>query len=88
MHGAKEKKRKEVNVVFEYFDKNDLTAILDSLKMKLLEGMETYHLEIEAREIKNKWQKLQFQQIYVNSERETIEKEINGNLTFVVKSKV
>ena len=88
MYQAKEKKRKEVHVVFEYYDKSDLNAILSDLREKLCQGIETYHSEIKAREIENKWQKLQFQQMYVNSERESVEREINGNITFVIKSKI
>ena len=88
MYGTKKKKRKEVHVTFEYYDKSDLKAILDDLKEKLFEGIETYHSDIQVREIENKWQKLQFQQMYVNSKRESVEREINGMLSFVIKSKV
>ena len=88
MYQAKEKKRKEVHVTFDYHDISDLNAILIDLREKLCQGIETYHSEIKAREIENKWQKLQFQQMYVNSERESVEREINGNITFVIKSKI
>jgi len=88
MIGLAQKKRKEVHVTFEYFDKSDLTAILGVLKDKLTEGIETHHSDIKVREIADKWQKLQFQQLYVDTQPEIIEKEINGNLNFVIKSRM
>ena len=83
-----QRKRKQVHVTFEYYDNSDLKAILDDLREKLSFGIETHYSEIKVREIEDKYQTLKFQQMYLESEYEMSEKEINGELRLVIKSKI
>lgn len=88
MHGSRIKRRKEVHVVFEYFDNSDLKVVLDVLREKLSEGIETYHNGIKVRDMEENDQKIEFVQFYQKTNRETVEREINGELQIVIKSKV
>lgn len=88
MYENKIKKLKEVQVVFEYYDKSDLSVILDDLKEKLCQGIETYHTGIKSRYIEEKEQILEFIQFYKKTDRISKEQEINGELKLVIKSNI
>jgi Ser-tRNA(Ala) deacylase AlaX len=86
--GAKEKKVKRVSVEFEYSNFHDLRLVLARLSALLMEGNESYLEFIKDAENEEKSNVLKFSQEYVNTERESIEREINGKLKLVIKSNI
>lgn len=88
----KKKRTKEVHIKLEWTDKSDLTLILSDLKDLINSGMETYHGEKKSLESANKWHKFEMVQFYQRNEESedysSVEKNINGELKLVIKSKI
>ena len=88
----KRKRTKEVCIKLEWTNKSDLTAILSDLRDLIASGIETHHGEKKSLENLDKWHKFEFSQNYVKEahgvEYESVEKEINGELKLVIKSRI
>ena len=84
----KKKRVKQVNVSFEWTEKSDLKLILDDLMHLIASGVESYHGEKKSVEIEDKYHLIEFTQKYSDSIHESIEREINGELKLVIKSKI
>ena len=91
-YGIKQKRTKQVTVTFEWTEKGDLISILSDLSALISSGVETYHNQKKSILTADKWHKFEFSQNYVKEahgvEYESIEKEINGELKLVIKSKI
>ena len=85
---SKVKRNKRVNISFEYADKYDLRLILSDLINLISSGIETHHSEIKSLQIEDKWHNVEFSQEYVDKVHEQVEREINGELRLVIKSKM
>ena len=88
----KQKRTKEVHIRLEWTDKSDLTLILADLKDLIGSGIETYHGDKISLENKGKAHKFEFVQFYhelrPHENYSSVEKEINGELKLVIKSKL
>ena len=84
----KQKRTKKVNVSFEWTDKSDLRLILDDLRDLIGLGVETYYNKKKSIENADKWHEVEFSQEYVDRVHEQVEREINGELKLVIKSKI
>jgi hypothetical protein len=84
----KKKRVKQVNVSFEWTEKSDLKLILDDLMHLISSGVESYYLQKKSVEIEDKYHLIEFTQKYSDSIHESIEREINGELKLVIKSKI
>jgi hypothetical protein len=86
-HGGK-KRTKQVSVTFEWTVQTDLRLILDELKDLIGSGIETYHNQKKSVQIEDKWHEVEFKQEYVDVIHDSVEREINGQLKLVIKSKI
>lgn len=84
----KQKRTKRVQVSFEWTNKSDLIAILSDLKEFIGSGVETYHNQKKSVENADKWHEIEFSQEYVDCIHDSTEREINGELKLVIKSKI
>jgi hypothetical protein len=80
------KKVKEVSITFEYSDKNDLHLIFSKLKNLILQGNENYLGTLESVEHKDIIHTIQLSQRFVEENKNSVEKDINGELLLVIKS--
>jgi hypothetical protein len=89
MNGNGTKKRtKRVSVTFEWTVQTDLRLILDELKDLISSGVETYHNQKKSILTADKWHEIEFSQKYVDKIHKEVEREINGELKLVIKSKI
>jgi hypothetical protein len=89
MNGNGTKKRtKRVSVTFEWTVQTDLRLILDELKDLIGAGIEMYHNQKKSVQIEDKWHEVEFRQEYVDVIHDSVEREINGELKLVIKSKI
>ncbi len=84
--GAKHKKVKRVSVEFEYSNLSDLRLVLARLSDLISQGNEICIDSVKNAENEGKINVLKFSQEYVDSNRESLEREINGKLKFVIKA--
>ena len=77
----KQKRTKRVQVSFEWTNKSDLKEFIGS-------GVETYHNQKKSVENADKWHEIEFTQEYIDCIHESTEREINGELKLVIKSKI
>ena len=83
---SKRKRTKQVQISFEWTDKSDLRVILDDLRALIVSGVESHHEQKKSLEIADKWHEVEFKQFYVDKIHEQVEREIDGELKFVIKS--
>ena len=86
--GNKQKRTKRVTLSFEWSDKSDLRVILDDLRALIVSGVESHHEQKKSLEIEDKWHEIEFKQFYVDRVHEQVEREIDGELKLVIKSKI
>lgn len=86
--GAKHKKVKRVSVEFEYSNLSDLRLVLSRLNDLISQGNEMYIDSVKDAENEGKINVLKFSQEYVDKSRESVEREINGKLKFVIKANI
>ena len=84
----KKKRTKQVTVKFEWTDKGDLISILSDLSALISSGVETYHNQKKSILTADKWHEVEFKQEYVDVIHDSVEREINGELKLVIKSKI
>jgi hypothetical protein len=84
----KQKRTKQVTVTFEWTEKGDLISILSDLSALISSGVETYHNQKKSIQIEDKWHEVEFKQEYVDVIHDSVEREINGELKLVIKSKI
>lgn len=84
--GSKHKKVKRVSVEFEYSNFSDLRLVLARLNDLISQGNEICIDAVKDAENENKINVLKFSQEYVDTNRESLEREINGKLKFVIKA--
>jgi hypothetical protein len=93
MNWAKrEKTTKEVQIRLEWTNKSDLTLILSDLRDLIASGIETHHGDRKSVENEGKTHKFEFMQYFVHErpsqDYSSVEKDINGELKLVIKSKI
>ena len=86
--GANHKKVKRVSVEFEYSNLSDLRLVLARLSDLISQGNEICIDAVKDAENENKINVLKFSQEYVDTNRESLEREINGKLKFVIKANI
>ena len=84
----KKKRTKQVTVTFEWTEKGDLIAILSDLSALISSGIETYHNQKKSVQIEDKWHEVEFKQEYLDVIHDSVERDINGELKLVIKSKI
>ena len=84
----KKKRTKQVTVSFEWTEKGDLISILSDLSALISSGVETYHNQKKSILTADKWHEVEFKQEYVDVIHDSVEREINGELKLVIKSKI
>ena len=84
----KKKRTKQVTVSFEWTEKGDLISILSDLSALISSGVETYHNQKKSILTADKWHEIEFKQEYVDVIHDSVEREINGELKLVIKSKI
>ena len=88
----KQKRTKEVHIKLEWTEKSDLTLILSDLKDLISSGVESYCGDKKSSENEDKHHKFEFAQFYHElrpiEDYSSVEKEINGELKLVIKSKI
>ena len=88
----KQKRTKEVHIKLEWTEKSDLTLILSDLKDLIASGIESYHGDRKSSENEDKWHKFEFTQFYHElrpvEDYSSVERDINGELKLVIKSKI
>ena len=87
-YGIKQKRTKQVTVTFEWTEKGDLISILSDLSALISSGIETYHNQKKSILTADKWHEVEFKQEYVDVIHDSVEREINGELKLVIKSKI
>jgi hypothetical protein len=84
----KKKRTKQVTVTFEWTEKGDLISILSDLSALISSGIETYHNQKKSILTADKWHEVEFRQEYLDVIHDSVEREINGELKLVIKSKI
>jgi len=84
----KKKRTKQVSVTFEWTEKGDLISILSDLSALISSGVETYHNQKKSILTADKWHEIEFRQEYLDVIHDSVEREINGELKLVIKSKI
>lgn len=88
----RDKTKKEVQIRLEWTEKSDLTLILSDLRDLIASGIESHHGEKKSSENADKWHKFEFAQYFVHErtyqDYSSVEKDINGELKLVIKSKI
>jgi hypothetical protein len=84
----KKKRTKQVTVTFEWTEKGDLISILSDLSALISSGVETYHNQKKSILTADKWHEVEFKQEYLDVIHDSVEREINGELKLVIKSKI
>ena len=84
----KKKRTKQVTVTFEWTEKGDLISILSDLSALISSGVETCHNQKKSILTADKWHEIEFSQEYVDVIHDSVEREINGELKLVIKSKI
>lgn len=82
------KRIKKVSVTFEWTEKGDLIAILSDLRELISSGVEMYHNQKKSILTADKWHEVEFRQEYLDVIHDSVEREINGELKLVIKSKI
>lgn len=79
---------KEVSISLEYTNAVDLKRVLAVLSDLICSGVQMYSGDIKSTLKTGKESRFNFVQFYPDSIHESKESEINGELKFVIKSKV
>ena len=79
---------KEVSISLEYVYQTDLSRILTHLSDLISSGNEIYAGNLKSTTKTAKTNRFNFVQYYQDSIHESTEREINGELKFVIKSKL
>ena len=79
---------KEVNISLEYTHEVDLRRILTVLSDLISQGNEMYSGDFKSLKNEEIINRFNFVQYYPDSIHESKESEINGELKFVIKSKI